>query len=466
LAWDPQVEFKTILSECFVKIYNHRTSEEYLSHEKADDGLEQHHRDEIHQYNIVEQVISPYMKYVLRERPNDCDTFGCAQIVLTTRKQTRGYVYELVKHMISEVKKMPNGFKTYFTIQKQTLIPLFDKAMEEKRTKKREAMLDEISMFAKKLSDKLRFSLNGQRERNVLIQFLADGLMFALGNRDDSHYISVLQPYLSLLQTTDANRLVNLINETCQAKDLQDPWVNDKQYAKKHKRYIKFCEYLKKKTEIEINIQQEYKGEASVPDSPVSIRDAAIEEKEEKNDMEVDDDYDYNQNKKTTDPDVSASHKSSNLKKRKYSRGNAVTGLSEDEVFSDLSSSGMSSDDDDDIDDNSEDDFEETPSVTNKKSTSDIESDGDDGNISENSSNNGSSNGNLSDVSQSSADNRGRVMRGLRRRSKARSRRSAPRHQQSEASIDEIDEESEISSDDSENDFEISSQSSKRQRIN
>ena len=64
--------------------------------------------------------------------------------------------------------------------------------------------------------------------------------------------------------------------------------------------------------------------------------------------------------KKTTNPDLSASRKSSNLKKRKYSRGNAVTGLSEDEVFSDLSSSGMSSDDDHDIDDNSEDDFEET----------------------------------------------------------------------------------------------------------
>ena len=37
--------------------------------------------------------------------------------------------------------------------------------------------------------------------------------------------------------------------------------------------------------------------------------------------MEVDDDYDYNPNKETTNPDVGASHKSSNLKKRKYSCG-------------------------------------------------------------------------------------------------------------------------------------------------
>ena len=79
-----------------------------------------------------------------------------------------------------------------------------------------------------------------------------------------------------------------------------------------------------------------------------------------------------------------------------------------------------------------------------------------DGNISDNSSNNGSSAGNLSDTSQSNVDNRNRVIRGLRRRSRPKSRTSTVRHQPSEASIDEIEEESDVSIDDSDNDFEIS----------
>jgi hypothetical protein len=465
LGWDPTLEFKTVLSECFVKIYNYRTSEEYLSHEKADDGLEQHHRDEIHQYNIVEQVISPYMKYVLRERPNNCDSFGCARIILTTRKQTRGYIYELVKHMISEIKKMPNGFKTYFTIQKQTLIPMFDNAIAEPKSKQRKILLAELNAFAKKLSDKLRFSLNGQYERNVLIQFLADGLMFALGDRDDSCYLTALQPYLSLLQNTDADKLVNLINQTCQDKDLRDPWINDNDYAKKHPYYSSFCEYLRKKTEIEINVQQEYKGHTTTPESPISIKDAAIDDDNSGDAMGVDENnYDYDgKNKTGRAQPVSAPNNSSNAKKRKYSRGNAVTGLSEDEVLSDLSSSGISSSDEGDLSDNSEDDFEEALPMKdlNNESTKD-------GNVSDNYSTHSSSNGDVSDASRSSADNRGQVIRGLRRRSKARARRSAPRHQQMEASIDEIEEESDLSShgsDNSENHFDMSLQSSKRQRI-
>ena len=470
LGWDPSSNFKITLSECFKKIYKHRTSEEFLSHDKADDGLEQHHREEIHQYNIVEQVVSPYMKYVFRERPKDCDTFGCATIILTTRDQTHGYINELVKYMVSEVKKMPNGFKTYFTIQKQILIPIFDDAMKEKSAKKRKGLLSDLNAFAKKMSDKLRFSLNGHEERNVLIQFLADGLMFALGNRNDSYYLTALQPYLSLLQSSDAILLVKLINDKCQEKDLRDPWINDKEYAGKHAYYTKFCESLKKKTDIEITIQQEYKREAVTPGSPSSIRDADIDESsngKDKTRFSIDDSStikppDVQNQDNATGPTTNIENK----KKRKYTRGNSVTGLSEDEELSDLSSSGISSsseNDDEDLIHNSEDDFEDAPAPRGKQRQ--VSNQDSDGNISDNSSNNGSSAGNLSDTSQSNVDNRNRVIRGLRRRSRPKSRTSTVRHQPSEASIDEIEEESDVSIDDSDNDFEISPGSMKRQRL-
>ena len=112
---------------------------------------------------------------------------------------------------------------------------------------------------------------------------------------------------------------------------------------------------------------------------------------------------------------------------------------------------------------NSEDDFEDAPAPRGKQRQ--VSNQDSDGNISDNSSNNGSSAGNLSDTSQSNVDNRNRVIRGLRRRSRPKSRTSTVRHQPSEASIDEIEEESDVSIDDSDNDFEISPGSMKRQRL-
>ena len=251
-------------------------------------------------------------------------------------------------------------------IQKQILIPIFDDAMKEKSAKKRKGLLSDLNAFAKKMSDKLRFSLNGHEERNVLIQFLADGLMFALGNRNDSYYLTALQPYVSLLQTSDAALLVKLINDKCQEKDLRDPWINDKEYARKHTIYAQFCVSLKKKTDLEITIQQEYRREAIVPGSPSSVRDADIDESNDKDNTRF-----SIMNSSTIKPPDAQNHDNAgdvttnveNKKKRKYTRGNSVTGLSEDEELSDLSSSGISSssehDDDEDLIQNSN-DFEDT----------------------------------------------------------------------------------------------------------
>ena len=216
------------------------------------------------------------MKYVFREGPKTAIPLG-ATIILTHAIKLMDTLTSLSNTWFQRSKKCQMVLNVLY-YSKTDIDPDFDDAMKEKSAKKRKGLLSDLNAFAKKMSDKLRFSLNGHEERNVLIQFLADGLMFALGNRNDSYYLTALQPYLSLLQSSDAILLVKLINDKCQEKDLRDPWINDKEYAVKHAYYTKFCESLKKKTDIEITIQQEYKREAVTPGSPSSIRDADIDE--------------------------------------------------------------------------------------------------------------------------------------------------------------------------------------------
>ena len=241
LGWIPGKDVPFALAQCFERLIEYRASEGYTQNSNGNDAIEDYvNKLDIHQHDILRNVVAPYCKYAIRGLPQSCDVYATATLLLATRAglSGEGYNKDVVNAVITKVKKTENGFSTFFDIQKTALMRLYKDTMEIDNVPARNKKAVEFCAFAKKLANKLKFGLKTQFHRNCVASFVSDGLLFALDQPENAHYVGALKPYLLLLKPKGCERIHANILESSRRRRFTEPWLDDPEFEDKF-RFVK-----------------------------------------------------------------------------------------------------------------------------------------------------------------------------------------------------------------------------------
>ena len=420
LSWNPSPDMIHAGSEAFISLYQHRSSPKFT--DCADDAspLDPISKKELVQLDLVNEVISPYVKFALRNICIDeCDVFSTAVILVETRNNTRGRVGDMVKVLLNQVKQLKRGFALYFDVHKTALVRMYENTMNPEHPKpKRNKMMAEMTAFSKELASRLKFSLISEWHRNCVVEFVADGVLYALNESSKSHYLGSLRAYLVLLKPTHLKKIIKLVQGRCYAEHLSDPWFDSNDFQDSFKSVRSFQDYLHAKTGEYLAINKGVQV--------VAVGGRSIDLQSSKRSLTV-----ANHNDQ---PGISGGNPLQNPNSSKRDRStfsgsdNHVAHQQDSRLLSDLSSS------------DSENDFETSfsqPSISysHLRGTKIVNT------PPSSASDHGS--GSESEISIISSSNRPEIRSSVFRNSKIRTQRLSTQHYQSEVSIIEVDEDDE-----------------------